>query len=98
MVMKARMRPSSRSMRARCSWVASTGEILRAAIARASVAMVQSVTPLARLVLALERAREARRLLGHREIGRSALDGGREIRRFRADQSLRITHVVSPAG
>src|SRR4030095_1765085 len=97
-VMKARMRPSRRSMRARCSWVASTGEIFRAAIARASVAMVQSVTFLARVVLALERDREAGRLLGHGEIGRRALDGGGEIRHLRADQPLRAPHGVSPAG
>src|SRR5258705_12740570 len=95
-VMKARIRPSRRSMRVRCSWVASTGEIFRVAIARASVAMVQSVTAL--VLLALERDREAGRLLGQGKIGRRALDGGGEIRHLRADQPLWITHVASPAG
>src|SRR5262245_56475713 len=92
-VMNAWMRPSRRSIRVRHSRVASTGEILRAAIARPSVCAVQSVT---RLVggrrLALERQHEAGRLLGDREIGRRPLDRGRETGGVGAHAILRIVH------
>ena len=80
-------------MRVRHSRVASTGEILRAAIAHPSVSMVQSVT---RLVggrrLALERQHEAGRLLGDREIRRGPFDGGRETGGIGAHAILRIAH------
>src|SRR5262245_43496419 len=76
--MKAFTRPSSRAMRSRQACVTSTGEILRAAMSRARVWIVQSVTALIRARVALERLHEAGRLLGDREVGGDSLDGGRE--------------------
>src|SRR5262249_15449526 len=76
--MKACRRPSMRAMRSRQACVAPTGEILRAAISRARLWLVQSVTALVRARLALERLHEAGRLLGDREIGGDSFDGGRE--------------------
>src|SRR5437870_11739715 len=92
--MKAWMRPSRRSMRSRHARVASTGDILRAAIARPSVSTVQPVTRLGRARVALERQHEARRLLTDREIGGDPLDGGRETGGIRAHASPRGAHDV----
>src|SRR5258705_5634063 len=86
------MRPSSRAMRSRQVCVASTGEILRAAIARERVWIVQSVTRLFRLRVAFERQDEARRLLADREIGRHPLDGRGETGDIRAHLLLGIGH------
>src|SRR6266478_10041943 len=91
--MKAWMRPSRRSMRSRHARVASTGEILRAAIARPSVATVQSVTRLGGVRVVLERQHEARRLLADREVDRRPLDGGGESCGIRAHASLRSVHI-----
>src|SRR5262249_11819798 len=77
-VMSACRRPSRRAMRSRQACVASTGEILRAAISRARVWIVQSVTALVRARLALEGLDEAGWLLGDRQVGGDSLDGGRE--------------------
>src|SRR5262252_6519661 len=91
--MNACTRPSSRAMRSRQAWVASTGEILRAAISRASVWIVQSVTALIRACLALECLHEAGRLLGDREVGGNALDGGREAGDVGAHTIVLATHI-----
>ncbi len=78
-------------MRSRQLRVASTGEILRAAIALARVWIVQSVTRLG-WVFALERQYEAGRLLGDCEVGRDPLDSGREACDVRAHTVLRGIH------
>src|SRR6267143_3052538 len=92
--MKAWMRPSRRSMRSRHVRVASTGEILRAAMARPSVSTVQSVTRLGGARVALEREHEARGLLADREVGRRSLDGGRQTGGVRAHAILGSVHDI----
>src|SRR5690349_289698 len=69
------MRPSSRAMRSRQACVASTGEIFLAAIERARVWIVQSVTRLYGLRVTLECQHEARRLFADSQVGRHPLDG-----------------------
>lgn len=69
-------------MRARHARVTSTGETSRAAMARESFAIVQSVNVLTRVAgvgIVLERHDEARRLVGEGELRREARDGGGEI-------------------
>src|SRR5262249_9105354 len=95
-VMKACRRPSRRAMRSRQACVASTGEILRAAISRARVWSVQSVKALVRARLALERVHEAGRLLGNREVGGDSLDGGREAGDVGAHTVFLPTHHRYP--
>src|SRR5215470_14352300 len=86
------MRPSSRAMRSRQACVASTGEIFRAAIARARVWIVQSVTRLYGLRITLECQHEARRLFAESQIGRHPLDGPGQTRDVRARTLVRNAH------
>src|SRR5262245_36724205 len=79
--MNACRRPSSRAMRSRQACVASTAEILRAAMAAASSVSVSSVTGRA----LLERGLEVGRFLGEREVAGRALDRARQ----RSDLGLR---------
>src|SRR4051794_29444836 len=72
--MNARSRPFRRPMRSRHASVASSAEILRAAMAAASSVSVSSVTRRARL----QHDGEVRRLLAEREVARHALDGAGE--------------------